>query len=176
MINWFRINVLDLESLSLFWVLGLILWMRILIMYCWLLVFIFKLVDWGEEVLVLGFFFLNFEFGYEFDLMLKVFLDVGLLLVYIGFGLIVVDDFDVLIKMIFDVVKCIGVRVLVLKGWGGIGGDVLSFLDNVFMFGNCFYDWLFKKVVVVVYYGGVGIIVVGINVGKLIVVVFFFGD
>ncbi|KAK4672869.1 hypothetical protein QC763_106820 [Podospora pseudopauciseta] len=175
-INRFRTNVLDLESLSLLWAPGLISRMRIPTTYCWSPALIPKPADWGEEVSVSGFFFLNLESGYEPDPTLKAFLDAGPPPVYIGFGSIVVDDPDALTKTIFDAVKRTGVRALVSKGWGGIGGDALSLPENVFMLGNCPHDWLFKKVAAVVHHGGAGTTAAGINAGKPTVVVPFFGD
>ncbi|KAK4176126.1 family 1 putative glycosyltransferase [Triangularia setosa] len=175
-INRFRTNVLDLESLSLLWAPGLISRMRIPTTYCWSPALIPKPADWGEEVSVSGFFFLNLESGYEPDPALKSFLDTGPPPVYIGFGSIVVDDPDALTKTIFDAVKRTGVRALVSKGWGGIGGDALSLPENVFMLGNCPHDWLFKRVAAVVHHGGAGTTAAGINAGKPTVVVPFFGD
>ncbi|KAK0748260.1 hypothetical protein B0T21DRAFT_279757 [Apiosordaria backusii] len=175
-INRFRTNVLDLESLSLLWAPGLISRMRIPTTYCWSPALIPKPADWGEEVSVSGFFFLNLESGYEPEPALKAFLDAGPPPVYIGFGSIVVDDPDALTRTIFDAVRRTGVRALVSKGWGGIGGDALSLPENVFMLGNCPHDWLFKRVAAVVHHGGAGTTAAGINAGKPTVVVPFFGD
>lgn len=97
-------------------------------------------------------------------------------MVYIGFGSIVVDDLERFIEMIFEVVELVGVRVLVSKGWGGLGGDKLDVFEDVYMFDNMFYDWLFFRVKVCVIYGGVGMMVIVLKCGKLMMIVLFFGD
>lgn len=79
-------------------------------------------------------------------------------------------------KLIFDAVKKTGVRALVSKGWGGLGGDALDVPEGVFMLGNVPHDWLFRHVACVVHHGGAGTTAAGIATGKPTVVVPFFGD
>jgi len=76
--------------------------------------------------------------------------------------------------MIFGAVKRAGVRALVSKGWGGLGGDEPP--EGVFLLGNVPHDWLFKYVSCVVHHGGAGTAAIGIAMGKPTVVVPFFGD
>jgi UDP:flavonoid glycosyltransferase YjiC (YdhE family) len=76
--------------------------------------------------------------------------------------------------MIFGAVKRAGVRALVSKGWGGIGGEAPP--EGVFLLGNCPHDWLFNYVSCVVHHGGAGTTAIGIAMGKPTVVVPFFGD
>ena len=76
--------------------------------------------------------------------------------------------------MIFSAVKRAGVRALVSKGWGGLGGETPP--DGVFLLGNCPHDWLFNYVSAVVHHGGAGTTAIGIAMGKPTVVVPFFGD
>ena len=102
------------------------------------------------------------------------FLNAGLPPVYIGFGSIVVDKPNELTKIIFGAVKRAGVRALVSKGWGGIGGEEPP--EGVFLLGNCPHDWLFNYVSAVVHHGGAGTTAIGIAMGKPTVVVPFFGD
>lgn len=78
--------------------------------------------------------------------------------------------------MIFDAVKKAGVRALVSKGWGGLGGDSLEVPENIFMLGNVPHDWLFQHVSCVVHHGGAGTTAAGITAGKPTIVVPFFGD
>lgn len=79
-------------------------------------------------------------------------------------------------KMVFEAVKQAGVRALVSKGWGGLGGDELGVPEGIFMLGNVPHDWLFPKVSCVVHHGGAGTTAAGISMGKPTVVVPFFGD
>lgn len=78
--------------------------------------------------------------------------------------------------MVFDAVRQAGVRALVSKGWGGLGGADLGKPDEVFMLGNVPHDWLFKHVSAVVHHGGAGTTAAGILAGRPTVVVPFFGD
>jgi len=83
--------------------------------------------------------------------------------VYIGFGSIVVDDPEALTKIIFGAVKRAGVRALVSKGWGGLGGEKVI-PENVYLLGNCPHDWLFQYVSCVVHHGGAGTTAIGIAI------------
>ena len=102
------------------------------------------------------------------------FLNAGPPPVYIGFGSIVVDKPNELTEMIFGAVRRAGVRALVSKGWGGLGGEKPP--EGVFLLGNCPHDWLFNYVSAVVHHGGAGTTAIGIAMGKPTVVVPFFGD
>lgn len=95
---------------------------------------------------------------------------------YIGFGSIVVDDPNALTTMIFEAIRRVGVRALVSKGWGGLGGEQLDLPPGVMMLGNCPHDWLFPRCSAVVHHGGAGTTAAGVRCGKPTVVVPFFGD
>jgi len=175
-INRFRTKVLDLEPLSLMWAPGLLSRLRIPTTYCWSPALIPKPADWGAEVTVSGFFFLNLASSYTPDPDLAAFLAAGPPPVYIGFGSIVVEDPNALTRKIMDAVSVSGVRALVSKGWGGLGAEDVGLPENVFMLGNCPHDWLFQHVSAVVHHGGAGTSAAGIKAGKPTVVVPFFGD
>jgi UDP:flavonoid glycosyltransferase YjiC (YdhE family) len=119
---------------------------------------------------------LSLASSYNPDPELSAFLADGPPPVYIGFGSIVVEDPNALTKLIFEVVKKTGVRALVSKGWGGLGGDQLGVPEGVYMLGNVPHDWLFKHVSCVVHHGGAGTTAAGIALGRPTVVVPFFGD
>jgi len=119
---------------------------------------------------------LNLTSSYEPDPELVNFLASGPPPVYIGFGSIVVDDPSYMTALIFEAIKKAGVRALVSKGWGGLGGDALVIPEGVFMLGNVPHDWLFKHVSCVVHHGGAGTSAAGISLGRPTVVVPFFGD
>lgn len=175
-INRFRTKVLDLEPLSLIWAPGLLSRLHIPTTYCWSPALIPKPNDWGREVNIPGFFFLDLATSYTPEPDLAAFLEAGPPPVYIGFGSIVVDDPNKLTRMIFDAISIAGVRALVSKGWGGLGADSVGIPEGVFMLGNCPHDWLFKKVSCVVHHGGAGTTAAGIKTGTPTVVVPFFGD
>ncbi|KAK4157822.1 glycosyltransferase [Chaetomidium leptoderma] len=175
-INRFRTSILELDPISLLWAPGLLNRLRIPATYCWSPALTPKPADWMPEITVSGFYFLNLESNYNPEPELAAFLAAGPPPVYIGFGSIVVDEPDALTKTIFDAVIKSGVRALVSKGWGGIGGDSAGIPEGIFMLGNCPHDWLFKRVSAVVHHGGAGTTAAGILAGKPTVVVPFFGD
>lgn len=175
-INRFRTNILELDAISLLWAPGLLNRLRIPATYCWSPALTPKPADWTQEITVSGFYFLNLESNYTPEPELAAFLAAGPPPVYIGFGSIVVDDPDGLTQTIFRAIIKSGVRALVSKGWGGIGGEAADVPEGVFMLGNCPHDWLFRHVSAVVHHGGAGTTAAGINAGKPTVVVPFFGD
>ena len=132
--------------------------------------------DWGLNISILGFYFLSLASNYRPEADLAEFLASGPRSVYIGFGSIVVDDPNAMIKLIFEAIKKTGQRALVSKGWGGLGGIELDKPDGVFMLGNCPHDWLFQHVSCVVHHGGAGTMAAGIALGRPTVIVPFFGD
>ncbi|QSZ29661.1 hypothetical protein DSL72_004177 [Monilinia vaccinii-corymbosi] len=175
-INRFRERALGLDPISLIWAPGMLSRLRIPYTYCWSPALIPKPKDWGKHISISGFYFLSLASSYTPEPDLAAFLADGPPPVYIGFGSIVVDDPNAMTALIFEAVKKTGVRALVSKGWGGLGGDALEVPEGVFMLGNVPHDWLFQHVSCVVHHGGAGTTAAGIATGKPTVVVPFFGD
>lgn len=130
--------------------------------------------DWGSYINICGFAFLKASSSYKPPEDLVKFIEAGPPPIYIGFGSIVVDNPSELTELIFAAVKQAGVRAIVSKGWGGLGGEGAP--ENVFLLGNCPHDWLFQYVSCVVHHGGAGTSAIGIAMGKPTVIVPFFGD
>lgn len=174
LVNRFRVKTLGLEPVSSLWAPGALFRMKVPYTYMWSPELVPKPKDWGPEIDIGGFVFLDLASNFKPPKELQDFLDAGEPPVYIGFGSIVVDDPDKFTQLIFEAVKMAGVRALVSKGWGGIGeGD---HPDNVFMLGNTPHDWLFPKVKAVVHHGGAGTTAIGLKCGKPTMIVPFFGD
>ena len=131
--------------------------------------------DWGPEIDIAGFVFLDLASSFKPPETLSKFLEAGEPPVYIGFGSIVVDDPDKFTALIFEAVKKAGVRALVSKGWGGLG-DEENTPDNIYMLENTPHDWLFPRVSAVVHHGGAGTTAIGLKCGKPTMIVPFFGD
>lgn len=131
--------------------------------------------DWDHHITISGFFFLSLASNYQPDSGLANFLASGSPPVYIGFGSIVVEDPNAVIKLIFEAIRETGQRALVSKGWGGLGGNELEISNGVFMLGNCPHDWL-QLVSCVVHHGGAGTTSAGIALGRPTVIVPFCGD
>ncbi|KAK6602013.1 udp-transferase [Botrytis cinerea] len=171
LVNNFRVKTLGLEPVSTLWAPGQLYRLKVPYTYLWSPGLVPKPKDWGPEIDIAGFVFLDLADTFTPPDDLVKFLDDGEPPVYIGFGSIVVDDPDRFTEMIFEAVKKAGVRALVSKGWGGLGGENTP--DNVFMLENTPHDWLFPKVKAVVHHGGAGTTAIGLKCGKPTMIVPF---
>ncbi|PBP17903.1 isoleucyl-tRNA synthetase [Diplocarpon rosae] len=174
LVNTFRVKTLGLEPVSTLWAPGQLYRLKVPFTYLWSPGLVPKPKDWGPEIDIAGFVFLDLASSFEPPEDLVKFLDAGEPPVYIGFGSIVVDEPDKFTKMIFEAVEKAGVRALVSKGWGGLGDENTP--DNVYMLENTPHDWLFPKVTAVVHHGGAGTTAIGLKCGKPAMIVPFFGD
>ncbi|KAH7082383.1 putative glucosyl/glucuronosyl transferase [Paraphoma chrysanthemicola] len=174
-INRFRAKCLGLDPVSTLSAPGMLQRLKVPHTYCWSPALIPKPIDWGSHISISGFYFLDSP-DYTPDPELQAFLDAGPPPVYIGFGSIVLKDPNAMTDLILEAVKKTGQRLLLSKGWGGIGAEEIGIPDNVFMLGNVPHDWLFKQVSCVVHHGGAGTTAAGISAGRPTVVVPFFGD
>ena len=165
LVNKFRVKTLGLEPVSSLWAPGALYRMKVPYTYLWSPGLVPKPKDWGPEIDIAGYVFLDLASDYDPPKDLTDFLDAGEPPIYIGFGSIVVDDPDKFTKMIFDAVKIAGVRALVSKGWGGLGGDNTP--ENIFMLENTPHDWLFPRVRAVIHHGGAGTAAAGLRSGKV---------
>ncbi|KAF4550481.1 Sterol 3-beta-glucosyltransferase-like protein 3 [Elsinoe fawcettii] len=175
LVNSFRVRTLGLEPVSSFWAPDALWRMKVPYTYMWSPELVPKPKDWGPEIDVTGFVFLDLASNFKPPDELQKFLDAGGPPVYIGFGSIVVDDPDQFTKLIFEAVKLSGVRALVSKGWGGFGGKGDA-PEGVFMLENTPHDWLFPRCSAVVHHGGAGTSAIGLKCAKPTVIVPFFGD
>ena len=173
-VNRFRERTLGLEPVSSLWAPGALYRMKVPYTYLWSPSLVPKPSDWGPEIDIAGFVFLELANNFQPPQELVDFLNAGEPPIYIGFGSIVVDDPDAFTNMIFEATKKAGVRALVNKGWGGLGGN--STPDHIHMLGNTPHDWLFPKVKAVVHHGGAGTTAIGLKLAKPTMIVPFFGD
>ncbi|KAF2417409.1 UDP-Glycosyltransferase/glycogen phosphorylase [Tothia fuscella] len=176
LVNKFRVKSLGLEPVSTLWAPGQLYRLKVPYTYMWSPSLVPKPGDWGPEIDIAGFVFLELADSFKPPESLTQFLDAGPPPVYIGFGSIVVDDPDEFTKMIIEAVKLSGVRALVSKGWGGLGGDDMDLPENIYMLDNTPHDWLFPKMAAVVHHGGAGTTAIGLKCGKPTMIVPFFGD
>ncbi|KAH8889273.1 UDP-Glycosyltransferase/glycogen phosphorylase [Thozetella sp. PMI_491] len=176
LVNDFRVRTLGLDPVSTLWAPGALYRLHIPVTYLWSPGLVPKPKDWGNEIDVSGFVFLELASSFTPPDSLAEFLDSGEMPVYIGFGSIVVDDADQFTQMIFEAVKLSGVRALVSKGWGGLGGDSLDVPENIFLLDNTPHDWLFPRVKACVIHGGAGTTAIALKCGKPTFIVPFFGD
>lgn len=168
-------KTLGLEPLSTLWAPGQLFRLKVPYTYLWSPALIPKPADWGPEIDVTGFVFLDLASSFKPPKALTKFLEAGEPPIYIGFGSIVVDDPDKFTALIFEAAKKTGVRALVSKGWGGLGGEDNT-PNNIFLLDNTPHDWLFPRVRAVVHHGGAGTTAIGLKCGKPTLIVPFFGD
>ncbi|KAF9774102.1 hypothetical protein IL306_007935 [Fusarium sp. DS 682] len=174
LVNEFRVKTLALDPVSTLWAPGATYRLHVPFTYLWSPGLVPKPQDWGSEVDVAGFVFLDLASTFEPPKELEDFLAAGETPIYIGFGSIVVDDADKFTQMIFKAVELAGVRALVSKGWGGLGGDDVP--ENIFMLDNTPHDWLFPRVKACIIHGGAGTTAIALKCGKPTMIVPFFGD
>ncbi len=165
LVNRFRVKTLGLEPVSTLWAPGQLFRLKVPYTYMWSPSLIPKPSDWGEEIDISGFVFLDLASSFKPPETLSKFLEAGKPPVYIGFGSIVVDDPNKFTFLIFEAVKKAGVRALVSKGWGGLG-DEDNTPDNIYMLENTPHDWLFPRCSAVVHHGGAGTTAIGLKCGK----------
>ena len=175
LVNHFRVQTLGLEPVSTLWAPGQLFRLKVPYSYLWSPGLIPKPADWGPEIDIAGFVFLDLASTFKPPESLTRFLEEGEPPVYIGFGSIVVDDPDKFTSLIFKAVEKAGVRALVSKGWGGLG-DEGNTPKNIYMLENTPHDWLFYRVSAVVHHGGAGTTAIGLKCGKPTMIVPFFGD
>ncbi|KAJ9155132.1 Glycosyltransferase family 1 protein [Pleurostoma richardsiae] len=174
LVNEFRVKTLGLDPVSTLWAPGSTYRLHVPVTYLWSPGLVPKAADWGDEIDIAGFVFLDLASTFTPPEGLTKFLNSGEMPIYIGFGSIVVDDADRFTEMIFEAVKLAGVRALVSKGWGGLGNNNVP--DNVYMLDNTPHDWLFPRVRACVIHGGAGTTAIALKCGKPTMVVPFFGD
>ncbi|KUI63156.1 Sterol 3-beta-glucosyltransferase UGT80A2 [Cytospora mali] len=174
LVNGFRIRTLGLDPVSTLWAPGSLYRMNVPFSYLWSPSLVPKPSDWGDEIDVSGFVFLDLASSFAPPDPLTRFFVSGNAPIYIGFGSIVVDDADAFTRMIIEAVKLAGVRALVSKGWGGLGSEDVP--DNIFMLDNVPHDWLFPRVKACVIHGGAGTTAIALKCGRPTMVVPFFGD
>lgn len=130
--------------------------------------------DWGSHVDCAGFVFWNQADGYTPPDALAAFLAAGDAPVYVGFGSCVVQDPEAVTRIIFDALAAAGLRGVVSRGWGDLGGGEPP--PHVFLVDDTPHDWLFQRCRAVCHHGGAGTTAAGLRAGLPTIIVPFFGD
>ncbi|KAJ9657427.1 hypothetical protein H2198_004302 [Neophaeococcomyces mojaviensis] len=180
LVNRFRVKTLGLEPVSTLWAPGQLTRMRVPMTYLWSPGLVPKPEDWGPEIDIAGYVFLDLAKTYKPPEDLVKFLKRTEAdtrpIIYVGFGSISgIKDAKAFCELIFEATVQAGVRAIVSRGWGGMG-DGMDIPDGVFMIDNVPHDWLFPQLDAVVHHGGAGTTAAGIKLGKPTMIVPFFGD
>ena len=110
--------------------------------------------DWGANVHVTGWWFLDRPAGYVPPPALARFLADGPPPVYVGFGSMTPRDASVLTRLALDALERAGARGVLLRGWGGLGaGELPPWAISV---GDVPHEWLLPRMAAVVHHGGAG--------------------
>ncbi|KJX94185.1 hypothetical protein TI39_contig4211g00019 [Zymoseptoria brevis] len=171
-INRFRRKCLNLDPVSSMWGSGMLERLNVPHTYCWSPALIPTPRDWGEHIDVSGFYFLDLAAEYTPSPEPQAFLDADPRPVYIAFGSIVLETPDAMTQLIFETARLTGQRILLAKGWGGIGSNTVP--ADMFMLDNVPHDWLLQHVSCVVHHSGTGPTAAGIAAGRPTVLVPFF--
>ena len=84
-----------------------------------------------------------------------------------------VPDPAALTRVVFDGLEKAGLRGVLSRGWGELGGEAPP---HVHVIDDCPHDWLFPRCQAVCHHGGAGTTAAGLHAGLPTVVVPFFGD
>ena len=130
--------------------------------------------DWGDDIHVTGYWFLDSADDWTPPSALMDFLEAGSPPVYIGFGSMSTRKPEEMAALIIRALGRIGQRAILLSGWGGLRRSDLP--ETAFMIDSIPHSWLFPRVAAVVHHGGAGTTAAGLRAGVPAVVVPFFGD
>lgn len=130
--------------------------------------------DWGEDIHVTGYWFLEAVSSWRPPVDLVDFLEAGSPPVYIGFGSVVTRKAKLLTEIALEALAQTGQRGLLLTGWGGLVETDLP--KHVFRIDSAPFDWLFPRMAALVHHGGMGTTAAGLRAGVPAVVVPFTAD
>jgi len=130
--------------------------------------------DWGDDIHVIGYWFLDSADNWTPPSDLMKFLQAGSPPVYIGFGSMSTRKPEETTDLVIKALKKTNQRALLFSGWGGLHREDLP--DSVFMIDSTPHAWLFPRVAAVVHHGGAGTTAAGLRAGVPSIVIPFFGD
>ncbi|MGW8318373.1 MAG: glycosyltransferase [Candidatus Promineifilaceae bacterium] len=130
--------------------------------------------DWGENIHVTGYWFLDPAADWTPPSSLMEFLQGDSAPVYIGFGSMAQREPEETADLVLQALAQTQKRAILLSGWGGLRKANLP--DTVFMADSIPHSWLFPRVAAVVHHGGAGTTAAGLRAGVPSVIIPFFGD
>lgn len=133
-----------------------------------------KPVDWGDNVHVTGYWFLDAAADWTPPMALQQFLEAGAPPVTIGFGSMSNRNPEATLDLVLQALNQTGQRAIILSGWGGL--QKANWPDNVFVAEAIPHTWLFERVAAVVHHGGAGTTAAGLRAGVPSIIIPFFGD
>lgn len=135
-----------------------------------------KPYDWGEEVHVTGYWFLDRPADWRPSAELVDFLNSGPPPVCIGFGSMDDGRMAILTELVLSALRRTGQRGILLTGWSGVTSTGLPSSPEVFATEEVPHDWLFPQVSAVIHHGGAGTTAAALRAGVPSIVIPFFFD
>ncbi|XP_062143947.1 sterol 3-beta-glucosyltransferase UGT80A2-like isoform X2 [Alnus glutinosa] len=143
--------------------------------YLWSPHLVPKPKDWGPNIDVVGFCFLDLASNYQPPDSLVKWLEAGKEPIYVGFGSLPVQEPEKMTNIIVGALEITRQRGIINKGWGGLG-NLAEPKDFVYLLDNCPHDWLFPRCIAVVHHGGAGTTAAGLKAACPTTIIPFFGD
>ncbi len=132
-----------------------------------------KPADWGDDVLVSGYWFLD-SIDWRPDAKLAAYLDAGEPPLYVGFGSMPEIDAGAFTDMVIEALALTGKRALLATGGGALSAGPQP--PGVHFIAGAPHDRLLPRVAAVIHHGGAGTTAAALRAGKPTVACPFFGD
>jgi sterol 3beta-glucosyltransferase len=130
--------------------------------------------DWGDNIHVCGYWFLDPASNWQPPAQLDAFLEAGAPPVYIGFGSMANRAPQKMAQLAQEALELSGQRGIFAAGWGGLGNANLP--EKIFVLDSVPHAWLFPRVAAVVHHGGAGTTAAGFRAGVPSILVPHLGD
>lgn len=119
--------------------------------------------DWGENINITGFWFLNNHSNWQPQSDLVDFIESGPPPIYLGFGSTIPSNPVEITDIVLNALKRTKQRSILATGWGALKPTDTP--DNVFQIESVPHDWLFPQMAAVVHHGGAGTTAAGFRAG-----------
>jgi UDP:flavonoid glycosyltransferase YjiC (YdhE family) len=130
--------------------------------------------DWGDEIHVTGYWFLDPDEAWLPPPALQDFLQAGPTPVYIGFGSMSSRKPEQTADLVIKALLKTNQRALLYSGWGALHKEDLP--ETIFMIDSTPHAWLFPRMAAVVHHGGAGTTAAGLRAGVPSIVIPFMVD
>jgi sterol 3beta-glucosyltransferase len=130
--------------------------------------------DWGDNIHLTGFWFLDSTEDLEPTAELENFVESGSPPVYVGFGSMSNRKPEETADIVLQALKMTGQRAIMYSGWGSLQKSNVP--SNVLMVDSAPHTWLFPRCSAVIHHGGAGTTAAGLRGGTPSIVVPFHGD
>lgn len=169
-----RQQVLDLPTAALFGPFGSERLRRLPTLYGFSSAVVPRPADWGANIHITGYWFLDSAAAWTPPPALVAFLDDGPPPVYVGFGSMASREPEATADLVLSALAASGQRAIMLSGWAGLRAARLP--SSVIMVESIPHAWLFPRTAAVVHHGGAGTTAAGLRAGVPSIVIPFFGD